>query len=296
MNEHLATTKFLKNINIPDDVRKLNVTDLKTLSAEVRTFLIDVVSKTGGHLGAGLGTVELIVALHYVFDTPKDKLVFDVGHQTYPHKILTGRKDLLHTIRQFRGLSGFLRREESEYDVFGAGHASTAISAALGIATARDFKNEKFKVVAIVGDGPWDCFPAEIRFFRFALIMARSNQTPLRCGSLTTPQRNPFLALGELSAIFRTPLDCLYEIWQEMQPGKQVNLLWHFGAGCQKHGNLGINWPSFGREVRRVPRAAGQGYFRKRCEWGVRRPIAAAAWVPPRPSGPDSCLHLAGLL
>ncbi len=153
MNEHLATTKFLKNINIPDDVRKLNVTDLKTLSAEVRTFLIDVVSKTGGHLGAGLGTVELIVALHYVFDTPKDKLVFDVGHQTYPHKILTGRKDLLHTIRQFRGLSGFLRREESEYDVFGAGHASTAISAALGIATARDFKNEKFKVVAIVGDG-----------------------------------------------------------------------------------------------------------------------------------------------
>lgn len=115
--------------------------------------MIDVVSQTGGHLGAGLGAVELTIALHYVFNTPYDKLVWDTGHQAYPHKIITGRREALKTIRQFGGISGFLKRTESEYDVFGAGHASTSISAALGIATARDFLKEKFKVVAIIGDG-----------------------------------------------------------------------------------------------------------------------------------------------
>ncbi|MBP1646954.1 MAG: 1-deoxy-D-xylulose-5-phosphate synthase [Bacteroidetes bacterium] len=145
--------QVLDNVNIPEDVRKLSEADLKTLCADVRDFLIEVVSKTGGHLGAGLGAVELSVALHYVFDTPKDKLVWDVGHQAYPHKILTGRKDRLHTIRQYHGLSGFLKRSESEYDTFGAGHASTAISAALGMVAARELNGQRYKVVAIVGDG-----------------------------------------------------------------------------------------------------------------------------------------------
>ncbi len=145
--------QYLTNINDPSDLRKLAQNELRTVCAEVRDYLIDCVSKTGGHFGAGLGTVELTVALHYVFNTPYDKLIWDVGHQAYPHKILTGRRDRMTTIRQLGGLSGFLRRDESVYDVFGAGHASTAISAALGIATARDLKGEKYKVVAIVGDG-----------------------------------------------------------------------------------------------------------------------------------------------
>jgi len=144
---------YLDSIDIPADLRKLELRELRTVCGEVREFLIDSVSKTGGHFGAGLGTVELAVALHYVFNTPEDKLVWDVGHQAYPHKILTGRKNRMHTIRQLGGLSGFLKRAESEYDAFGAGHASTAISAALGIAAARDFEKKDFRVVAIVGDG-----------------------------------------------------------------------------------------------------------------------------------------------
>ena len=147
------STTFFHKVNTPDDLRKLEVKDLRVLSKEIREFLVDSISKTGGHLGAGLGAIELAVALHYVFNTPKDKLVWDVGHQAYPHKILTGRKNRFHTIRQLHGISGFLKRSESEYDTFGAGHASTAISAALGMATARDFNKENFKVVAVVGDG-----------------------------------------------------------------------------------------------------------------------------------------------
>jgi len=145
--------QFLDGINYPSDLRKLEVKDLRTVCGEVREFLIDCVSKTGGHFGAGLGAVELAVALHYVFNTPDDKLVWDTGHQAYPHKILTGRKERMYTMRQLNGLSGFLKRSESEYDAFGAGHASTAISAALGIATARDYQKKDYKVVAIVGDG-----------------------------------------------------------------------------------------------------------------------------------------------
>lgn len=145
--------KYLKDINFPSDLRKLSVQDLRVVCNEVREFLVDSVSKTGGHLGAGLGAVELTVALHYVFNTPEDKLVWDTGHQAYPHKILTGRKDKLFSIRQLGGISGFLRRDESEYDTFGGGHANTAISAALGMAAARDFAGRKFKVVSIVGDG-----------------------------------------------------------------------------------------------------------------------------------------------
>lgn len=145
--------KYLDSINYPSDLKKLNLMELKSLTKEIREYLIDTISKIGGHLGASLGVAELTVALHYVFDTPADKLIWDVGHQGYIHKILTGRKEQLNTIRQKDGLSGFLKRSESEYDVFGAGHASTSLSAALGVATARDYQNKKFKVVGIIGDG-----------------------------------------------------------------------------------------------------------------------------------------------
>lgn len=145
--------KYLYDINSPKDLRNLPESALKDVSNEVREFVIDTITKVGGHFGAGLGIVELTVALHYVFDTPKDKIVIDTGHQGYPHKVLTGRRDELHTIRQKDGLSGFLKRSESLYDVFGAGHASTSISAGLGLATARDIKGEDYKVVSIIGDG-----------------------------------------------------------------------------------------------------------------------------------------------
>ncbi len=151
MSEH--SYPVLQRVTVPSDFRDFSIPELKALADDVRTFLIDVVSKTGGHLGAGLGAVELTVALHHVFNTPHDKLVWDVGHQAYPHKILTGRKNRLETIRQYKGLSGFLKRTESEYDTFGAGHASTAISAGLGMVAARDLTGEDYKVVAIVGDG-----------------------------------------------------------------------------------------------------------------------------------------------
>ncbi len=145
--------KYLFGINSPKDLRQIPLSELPTVCNEVREFMIDTITKTGGHFGAGLGMVELTVAMHYVYETPEDKLIYDVGHQGYPHKILTGRRDTLHTIRQKGGLSGFLKPSESEYDAFGAGHASTSISAALGIATARDIKKEDFNLVAIIGDG-----------------------------------------------------------------------------------------------------------------------------------------------
>lgn len=144
--------RFLPEINSPADLRQLRVEDLQEVADEVRQFIIDTCSRIGGHTGASLGAVELAVAMHYVFDTPNDKLVWDVGHQAYAHKILTGRRDQLHTIKQHQGLSGFLRRKESEYDTFGAGHASTSISAALGMAVARDKKQEDFHVCALIGD------------------------------------------------------------------------------------------------------------------------------------------------
>lgn len=152
MNES-SKYEILSKINLPSDVKQLDITQLKTLCSDIREFLIDTVSEVGGHFGGGLGAVELTVALHKVFDTPKDLIVWDTGHQAYPHKILTGRKDTLKTIRQLNGISGFLKRTESEYDAFGAGHASTSISAALGMAVARDIQKEKKKVVAIIGDG-----------------------------------------------------------------------------------------------------------------------------------------------
>ena len=148
---------LLETIRSPDDVKKLPREELQHLADEVRQRLIDVVSQTGGHIGAGLGVVELTVALSWAFDSPRDKIVWDVGHQGYPWKILTGRNDRLSTLRQPGGLSGFLRRTESPHDQFGAGHAGTALSAAFGMATARDLKGEDFKVVAVVGDGAMTC-------------------------------------------------------------------------------------------------------------------------------------------
>ena len=148
---------LLETIRSPDDVKKLPRADLQKLADEVRQRLIDVVSQTGGHIGAGLGVVELTVALCWAFESPRDKIVWDVGHQGYPWKILTGRNDRLGTLRQPGGLSGFLRRTESPHDQFGAGHAGTALSAAFGMATARDLKREDFKVVAVVGDGAMTC-------------------------------------------------------------------------------------------------------------------------------------------
>lgn len=145
--------KILQKVNSPEDLKKLNIKELKQYCDEVRQYIIDVVKKTGGHLAPSLGTVELTVALHYVFDTPKDKIVWDVGHQVYTHKIITSRRDRFPTLRQWGGISGFTKRDESEYDPFGAGHASTAISAALGIKTALELKGDDSKVIAVVGDG-----------------------------------------------------------------------------------------------------------------------------------------------
>src|SRR3954453_22858775 len=144
---------LLDRIDGPADIRALTSDELTALAAEIRERLIDVCSRTGGHIGAGLGVVELTVALHFVFDTPRDQLVWDVGHQGYPHKVLTGRNTQLESLRQESGLSGFLKRTESEYDAFGAGHAATSISAALGMAAGRDLVGEDYDVVAILGDG-----------------------------------------------------------------------------------------------------------------------------------------------
>jgi 1-deoxy-D-xylulose-5-phosphate synthase len=148
-----STTPLLDLVNSPNDLRKLEESQLRQLADELRRETIDAVAVTGGHLGAGLGVIELTVALHYVFDTPNDRLIWDVGHQAYPHKILTGRRDRIRTLRQGGGLSGFTKRAESEYDPFGAAHSSTSISAALGMAVARDLDSKKNNVIAVIGDG-----------------------------------------------------------------------------------------------------------------------------------------------
>ncbi len=148
-----SETTLLDGINSPADVKRLSLEQMRVLAEEIRVFLTQTVAKTGGHLAPSLGVVELTLALHKVYDLPKDKLIWDVGHQGYVHKILTGRRDRLHTIRQFEGLSGFLRIDESPYDLYGAGHASTSISAAMGFAKARDFRGGKSSVLALIGDG-----------------------------------------------------------------------------------------------------------------------------------------------
>jgi 1-deoxy-D-xylulose-5-phosphate synthase len=149
----LSSKPLLDQVRTPEELRKLEPAQLRQLAEELRQETIDAVAVTGGHLGAGLGVVELTVALHYVFDTPRDRLVWDVGHQAYPHKILTGRRDRIRTLRQGGGLSGFTKRSESEYDPFGAAHSSTSISSALGMAVARDLEGKPHNVVAVIGDG-----------------------------------------------------------------------------------------------------------------------------------------------
>jgi len=146
-------SKILDSIQTPADLRRMSRSDLPGLAREVREFVLDTVSQTGGHLGSNLGTVELTVALHYVFNTPHDRIVWDVGHQTYPHKVLTGRRERMHTLRQLGGIAGFPRRDESEYDTFATGHSSTSISAALGMAMAAKQKGEDRKSIAVIGDG-----------------------------------------------------------------------------------------------------------------------------------------------
>src|SRR5215470_888174 len=148
-----TATPLLDQVKLPEDLRKLAPEQLKQLADELRAETISAVSQTGGHLGAGLGVVELTVALHAVFDTPHDRLIWDVGHQCYPHKILTGRRDRIRTLRQGGGLSGFTKRSESEYDPFGAAHSSTSISAGLGMAVARDLVGQTNNVICVIGDG-----------------------------------------------------------------------------------------------------------------------------------------------
>ena len=150
---HPSQTPLLDQVRTPEDVRRLDPSVLRQLADELRQETINAVAVTGGHLGAGLGVVELTVALHHVFDTPRDRLIWDVGHQCYPHKILTGRRDRIRTLRQGGGLSGFTKRAESEYDPFGAAHASTSISAGLGMAVARDLDGKTNNVVCVIGDG-----------------------------------------------------------------------------------------------------------------------------------------------
>ena len=145
--------QLLDLVDTPNDLKKFNDSQLTSLASEIRDYILEVISKTGGHLAAGLGTVELSICLHYIFNTPHDKIIWDVGHQCYPHKILTGRKNKLLSIRKYKGISGFLKINESEYDVFGAGHSSTSISAALGMCIARDKRKENYKMISVIGDG-----------------------------------------------------------------------------------------------------------------------------------------------
>src|ERR1700759_2408167 len=146
-------TPLLDQVDLPEDLRKLPKSQLRQFADELRTDLIDIVSVTGGHFGAGLGVVELTTAIHYVFNTPEDRLIWDVGHQAYPHKIIAGRRPPMRALRQGAGLSGFPRRSESEYDPFGAAHSSTSISAGLGMAVARDLLGKDNHVIAVIGDG-----------------------------------------------------------------------------------------------------------------------------------------------
>src|SRR6201995_2505423 len=153
MSQSPSKTPLLDKVETPADLRKRDASALRQVADELRQELIDAVAITGGHLGAGLGVVELTVALHYVFDTPDDILIWDVGHQAYPHKILTGRRDRIRTLRQGGGLSGFTKRDESVYDPFGAAHAGPSVSAAAGFAAARDLQGKDNRVIAVVGDG-----------------------------------------------------------------------------------------------------------------------------------------------
>lgn len=222
---------LLDRIESPADLKGLSKAELKQLADEVRAFLIDTCSRTGGHIGAGLGVVELTVALHHVFDTPRDHVVWDVGHQAYPHKVLTGRRARFESLRQEDGISGFLKRSESEYDTFGAGHAATSISAAFGMAAGRDLKGDDFKVVAIIGDGALTCGLAYEGLNnagasdRDIIVVLNDNEMSIapNVGAmhkyLTSIQRNPLYnrvrsAIGELVDT-APPIGQLVRRWEE---------------------------------------------------------------------------------
>ena len=151
--KELPITNLMDSLDLPEGIKNLTKVELNQLADEVREYLLYSVGRSGGHFGAGLGVIELTIALHHVFNSPEDKIVWDVGHQTYPHKILTGRKSKIHTLRKKNGLSGFTKRSESIYDPFGAAHSSTSVSANLGITAARDMLNQNFDVISIIGDG-----------------------------------------------------------------------------------------------------------------------------------------------
>ncbi len=223
---------ILDRVKSPADLKGLSRDELRALSADMRAFLIDNCSRTGGHIGAGLGVVELTVALHAVLDTPKDQLVWDVGHQGYPHKLLTGRGPRFGTLRQEDGLSGFLKRSESEYDTFGAGHAATAVSAAYGMAVGRDLQGEQFKVAAILGDGALSCGLAYEGLNnagssdRDIIIILNDNEMSIapNVGAmhkyLVSVQRNPLYnrvrsAVGDLVDSAPGPIGALVRKWEE---------------------------------------------------------------------------------
>jgi 1-deoxy-D-xylulose-5-phosphate synthase len=210
-------TRLLDRINTPHDLRALDTKDLPVVAQEIRDEIISVVSRVGGHFGGNLGAVELTLALHYVFDTPRDQLVWDTGHQTYPHKLITGRRSRFHTIRQHDGISGFCKREESEYDVFNAGHASTSISAALGIAVARDFRQEDYRVVAVVGDGA----------LSGGLALEGLNQT----GHL---KRKLFLVLNDNDMSISTNVGAISGYLNQIIKGQRYHRLKELGKGIME--------------------------------------------------------------
>ena len=166
--------RLIERINSPGDLRRLSVEELPAVAAEIRDEIIKTVSRTGGHLASSLGAVELAISLHYCFNMPHDKIIWDVGHQTYPHKILTGRSDHFDTLRQLGGISGFPSREESQYDIFTCGHSATSISTALGLACARDLKGEAWKAIAVIGDASLALL-LPIRCFLSRLLQPLSN-------------------------------------------------------------------------------------------------------------------------
>ncbi|HEY2065235.1 MAG TPA: 1-deoxy-D-xylulose-5-phosphate synthase [Gemmatimonadaceae bacterium] len=226
------STPLLDRIDSPADLRALTKEDLPVLADELRARMVDVCSRTGGHIGAGLGVVELTIALHYVFQTPKDQLVWDVGHQGYPHKVLTGRNGRMETLRQEGGISGFLKRSESPYDSFGAGHAATAISAALGMAAARDINGEDLKVVAILGDGAltsglsYEGLNNAGHSERDIVVVLNDNEMSIapNVGAmhkyLTSIQRNPLYnrlrsKLGEIVDNAPGPVSAIVRKWEE---------------------------------------------------------------------------------
>src|SRR4051812_46781622 len=229
----MGSMSILDRITAPADVRSLSRDELRELASDLRARMVDVCSRTGGHIGAGLGVVELTIALHHVFKTPRDQLVWDVGHQGYPHKVLTGRNAQMETLRQEGGISGFLKRSESEYDTFGAGHAATAISAALGMAAARDINGEQdLKVVAILGDGALSCGLAYEGLNnaghsdRDIVVVLNDNEMSIapNVGAmhkyLTSIQRNPLYnrvrtKIGELVDNAPGPVGTIVRKWEE---------------------------------------------------------------------------------